>query len=176
MSLDRRIVSILYFNGYFDINSVENFARIDDNYYEAIINGELKKLKIPGKEYFEEEIKKEKETKKVKTIFEQKSIEEELEAVDASTSGHVTVTNFSLNSVVNELYEEIKPINEEKIKKEKSSVKKEVIPEIKEEPVKKEVVTPEIKEEKKPVEKKKNTRKLKIVESKKDDDDFIDSL
>lgn len=50
MSIDRRIVSILYFND-ININKVEKFLGEKDNYYEVIVDGEIKKLKIPGKEY-----------------------------------------------------------------------------------------------------------------------------
>ena len=56
MSIDRRIVSILYHNDIFDIEDVEKFVGEKDNYYEIIIGGELKKLKIPGNKY-EDEIK-----------------------------------------------------------------------------------------------------------------------
>jgi hypothetical protein len=62
MSIDRRIVSILYHNGIFDIEDVEKFVGEKDNYYEIIIDGELKKLQIPGYKYdvkteYEEKIK-----------------------------------------------------------------------------------------------------------------------
>ena len=50
MSIDRRIVSILYFND-ININKVQKFLGEKDNYYEVIVDGEIKKLKIPGKEY-----------------------------------------------------------------------------------------------------------------------------
>ena len=53
MSIDRRIVSILYHNGIFDIEDVEKFVGEKDNYYEIIIDGELKKLQIPGYKYDE---------------------------------------------------------------------------------------------------------------------------
>ena len=55
MSIDRRIVSILYHNDIFDIEAVEKFVGEKDNYYEIIIGGELKKLKIPGKKYEDED-------------------------------------------------------------------------------------------------------------------------
>jgi len=51
MSIDRRIVSILYHNGIEDVNKVEKFIGENNNYYEIIIDGELKKLIIPGYEY-----------------------------------------------------------------------------------------------------------------------------
>jgi hypothetical protein len=51
MSIDRRIVSILYHNEIFDIEDVEKFIGENDNYYEVIIDNELKKLKIPGYKY-----------------------------------------------------------------------------------------------------------------------------
>ena len=61
MTIDRRILSILYYNGIDDANKVEKFIGENDNFYEVIIDGELKKLKIPGKDYVEvlfEEVKK----------------------------------------------------------------------------------------------------------------------
>ncbi len=53
MSIDRRIVSILYHNGIFDLEDIEKFVGEKDNYYEIIIDGELKKLQIPGYKYDE---------------------------------------------------------------------------------------------------------------------------
>ena len=54
MSLDRRIVSILYYNNIFDVNNVEEFIGEKDNFYEIKIDGEIRKLEIPGKEYIYE--------------------------------------------------------------------------------------------------------------------------
>jgi hypothetical protein len=53
MSLDRRIVSILYHNGITDVNKVEKFIGENNNYYEVIINGKIEKLKIPGSIYLD---------------------------------------------------------------------------------------------------------------------------
>lgn len=55
MSLDRRIVSILYHNGIVDVNKVEKFIGENNNYYEVIIDGKVEKLKIPGNTYFNNE-------------------------------------------------------------------------------------------------------------------------
>ena len=55
MALDRRIVSILYFNGIEDVESVSEFLGEVDGYFEIKINDEIKKLKIPGKNYTEVE-------------------------------------------------------------------------------------------------------------------------
>ena len=69
MSIDRRILSILYSNGINDVNAIEKFLGENNNYYEVIINGKLEKLKIPGKIYtevFQEKIKKEEKPKKEK--------------------------------------------------------------------------------------------------------------
>jgi hypothetical protein len=83
MGLDRRIVSILYYNDINDINKIEKFiGENKDHLYEVIINGKVEKLKIPGYEYNESEklfeeteiqinlesIKKPKEAKKEKNI------------------------------------------------------------------------------------------------------------
>ena len=74
MSLDRRIVSILYFNGISDVESVENFLGEKKGYYEIIINGEIKKLKIPGRYYPAEKIKKE----EIKTEDKKEEIKEKI--------------------------------------------------------------------------------------------------
>lgn len=54
MSLDRRIVSILYFNGIEDVESVQEFLGEKNGYFEILINNEIKKLKIPDYNYPEE--------------------------------------------------------------------------------------------------------------------------
>ena len=88
MSLDRRIVAVLYFNDLYDINSVENFTRINEDYYEAIVNGKLEKLKVPGKDYFVDieelpEVKEKVKTSvKKKEAFVQKPIEEQFITVE----------------------------------------------------------------------------------------------
>jgi hypothetical protein len=54
MSLDRRIVSILYHNGITDVSKVEKFIGENNNYYEVVIDGKIEKLKIPGNIYNED--------------------------------------------------------------------------------------------------------------------------
>ena len=54
MTIDRRIVAILYHNGITDVNTIENFIGEHDNYYEVVIKGKLRKLKIPGYTYNED--------------------------------------------------------------------------------------------------------------------------
>ena len=49
MSLDRRIVSILYYNNIFDVNNVEEFIGEKNNFYEIKIGGKIMKLEIPKK-------------------------------------------------------------------------------------------------------------------------------
>jgi hypothetical protein len=49
MSLDRRIVSILYYNNIFDVNNVEEFIGEKNNFYEIKIDGKIMKLEIPNK-------------------------------------------------------------------------------------------------------------------------------
>jgi len=53
MSIDRRIVSILYYNDITDVNSVEEFIGENNGYYEVKVNGIINKLKLPGENYFE---------------------------------------------------------------------------------------------------------------------------
>jgi dGTP triphosphohydrolase len=54
MSIDRRILAILYFNNINDVNQVQKFLGPNGDYYEVMIDGELKKLKFPDKEYTED--------------------------------------------------------------------------------------------------------------------------
>lgn len=54
MSIDRRILAILYFNNITDVNTVEKYLGPNGDHYEVIINGEVKKLKFPDKEYTED--------------------------------------------------------------------------------------------------------------------------
>ena len=137
MSLDRRIVSILYHNGIFDVEKIEHFIGEKDNYYEVMIDGEIKKLKIPGKEYLDqqfdkdfleevEKLKIKKRTQKIK--IEETPFEKEMEKTEIEN------------------------------KKFLEAQEKEI--EIKKEP-------------KKP---RTSTKKLKIVESKKIDDDIDDFI
>ena len=51
MSIDRRIVSILYYNNITDINKVDEFIGENNGYYDIKINGKIKSLKIPDNEY-----------------------------------------------------------------------------------------------------------------------------
>ena len=61
MAIDRRIVSILYYNGITDVNEIDKFIGESNGYYQVEINGEIKNLEIPGFHYNEklstEEIK-----------------------------------------------------------------------------------------------------------------------
>ena len=54
MALDRRILSILYYNDIVDVNDVEKFIGEKNGYYIVVVNGETKKLKVPGFFYPEE--------------------------------------------------------------------------------------------------------------------------
>ena len=161
MSIDRRIVSILYYNNIFDIDEVEKFIGEKDDYYEVIINGEVKNLKIPGKDYFDEistEYELEKFPEKEKVA--ERSFEEELLEVEKDAK------KFQLFTIKEEIFfeEEMKKSEEEndlfleKIKEKEPEVKK--ISEVKKPEVKK---TSTIKKEKK-------------VVTKKDIDDFMDII
>ena len=78
MSLDRRIVSILQYNG-IDVNDVEGFLGVKNNCYEIIMKGEKIQLKIPENENFliKYEPKKTKKTKE----FEEKIVEKTPELI-----------------------------------------------------------------------------------------------
>lgn len=83
MSIDRRIVSILYFNGINDIDKVQAFLGESNNYYKVIIDGEIKKLKIPGKIYTE--------------IVEETTFEKKLlKTVEDSKKENLTENTFTL--------------------------------------------------------------------------------
>ena len=154
MSIDRRIVSILYYNNIFDIEEVEKFIGEKDDYYEVIINGEVKNLKIPGKDYFDEiNIECEKE-KVAERTFEEELLEAEKDA-----------KQFSLfNSKEISFEEEMKKSEEEndlfleKIKEKTLEVKK--ISKVKKSEVKKDLIV----------------KKDKKVVTKKDIDDFMDII
>ena len=172
MSLDRRIVAVLYFNDLYDINSVENFTRINEDYYEAIVNGKLEKLKVPGKDYFVDieelpEVKEKVKTSiKKKEAFVQKPIEEQFITVEDEIKKEPIFTKIEI--VVNEVYNEILPKNEISFEEELEKTEKE-----------NKKFLEEIKPEKNKKNNKVSERKLKIIESKKIDDDindFIDSI
>ena len=183
MSLDRRIVAVLYFNDLYDINSVENFTRINEDYYEAIVNGKLEKLKVPGKDYFVDieelpEVKEKVKTSiKKKEAFVQKPIEEQFITVEDEIKKEPiftkTITQFMdkekiTEIVVNEVYDEIVNKNEISFEEELEKTEKE-----------NKKFLEEIKPEKNKKNNKVSERKLKIIESKKIDDDindFIDSI
>ena len=165
MSLDRRIVAVLYFNDLYDINSVENFTRINEDYYEAIVNGKLEKLKVPGKDYFVDieelpEVKEKVKTSvKKKEAFVQKPIEEQFITVEDEIKKEPIFTKIEI--VVNEVYNEILPKNEISFEEELEKTEKE-----------NKKFLEEIKKPEKI--KKVSERKLKIIESKKIDDDIHD--
>lgn len=54
--VDQKLLAILDYN-HIDINKVEKFIGVNENYYEATIDGKVEKLKIPGKIYTEIEEK-----------------------------------------------------------------------------------------------------------------------
>jgi len=58
MSMDRRMVSILHYNGIYDPNKVEKFLGKNEDYYEVVIDGKIEKLKIPDFQHIEEGLQK----------------------------------------------------------------------------------------------------------------------
>ena len=77
MSIDRRIVSILYHNGIFDVDEVEKFIGEKGNYYEVVINGKLEKLKIPGNDYIDDINTEFEDEEKTKYLLEKSRIQRE---------------------------------------------------------------------------------------------------
>ena len=56
MAIDRRILSILYYNGITDVNMINSFIGESHGYYQIEINGIIKNLKIPNFIYNDEEL------------------------------------------------------------------------------------------------------------------------
>ena len=186
MSLDRRILSILYHNGIVDVNKVEKFIGENNNYYEIMIDGKVEKLKIPGNKYdelskfeIENQEKKEKISELLTNIVNPDGtpyIEQELvdkilkidEEAKVKNDEEVKVDSFEEELKKTEIentkfLEKTKEIEKEKLEKEKPEIAK---PEVKK---------PEVKK----VETKTTTNKAvtKAVKSKNldnDIDDFID--
>ena len=135
MGLDRRIVSILYYNDINDINKIEKFiGETKDHLYEVIINGKIEKLKIPGYKYNESEklfeeteiqinlesIKKPKEVIKEKNIEKLESFDNLEEVVENIKNDN----NFIITEIKEENIEKPKTeIKEEKIEKPKAKPK-----------------------------------------------------
>jgi hypothetical protein len=189
MSIDRRIVSILYYNGITDVEKVEKFLGENGYYYEIIIGGEVKKLKIPGIDYPSETLELEEveildeisdETIEDEPIEYEIPIEEHLEkendfvfpdsidsAVESAKNQNFTTTveTYTFSEEIKTKLEEIKDTFEDEL--EKSEIeKKEILEKITEEPVKsKKKKTPKISE-----------KKIKIIESKEIDDDIDDFI
>ena len=85
MGLDRRILSILYYNDIVDVNDVEKFVGEEKGYYIVVVKGETKKLKVPGVNYPESvdetfnEFELEDEFEEIENIFEETVVEEPVE-------------------------------------------------------------------------------------------------
>jgi len=204
MSLDRRIVSILYHNGIEDVESVQQFIGEENGYFKVVINDEVRNLEIPGNLYViseESTLKKELQDvinvvkSEIKEVIQEvkdkaveikedlseniqeikKDFEEETQEVKEKVEEIVDTVKEEVSEKVEDLrdvFEEFK----QKIGIEKIADSEEFIDV---EEVKNKVETLEIKEEETEIKEKNKkpskTKKLKIVESKKDDDfeDFI---
>ena len=99
MSIDRRILAILYFNNITDVNTVEKYLGPNGDYYEVIVDGELKKLKFPDKEYPED-------TNIFETIKEK--IEEFVEDVVEDVKEFVVEVKEDIVELVDKVEEEVK--------------------------------------------------------------------
>lgn len=153
MSIDRRIVSILYYNNITEVEKVEKFLGENNGYYNIIINGELKKLKIPGREY-SENIKKGKK-QKIQKLEPLNNLDEIAQKIEEDSKELFTIkTEVKIVSFDEEL---------ENSEKEKQKIL-EKLPDIKP------------KKEAKPKQPKISNKKIEIVESKKIDDDLDDFL
>ena len=56
MSIDRRIISILYKNGITDVEKVQDFLGDKNNYYQIRMDNKIYNLQIPGRYYPNDEI------------------------------------------------------------------------------------------------------------------------
>lgn len=179
MSIDRRIVSILYHNGIFDLEDVEKYVGEKNNYYEVIINGELKKLKIPGYKY---DVKTEHE-EKIK--IQREEIAETLSQVVNEDNTPYFSEKFVKEKILR-IESEPDAFFEEEMKKSDEEnnlflekIKENEYKEIFNQPTLEEVVEETnfiVKEVVKTVEVKKPVKKTKKVEPKKTEDDIDDFL
>ena len=161
MSIDRRIVSILYYNDIFDIEEIEKFIGEKNNYFEVVIGGETLKLKIPGKIYPEEnneEIEYIEDIFEIEELIEEDSFEEEMKKSEEENNSFLEKIE---NEEISEQTEKEVEIVKEKVETKITPVKKPLKLETKIEPVKKTLV---------PVKKSKN------VDSKKNDEDLNDFM
>lgn len=179
MSIDRRIVSILYYNGITDVENVEKFIGEKDSYYEIIINGELKKLKIPGfnytnKEFTSEEflksdeidivpvkVKKPKEKKIIENLEPLNNLESIAEKIEEETNELFTAR---VEIKTEEILENVKKLSFEEDLERTEKENEEILKSL------------ETKKPKKPRVPKLSEKKIEIIESKKIDDDIDDFL
>lgn len=105
MSLDRRIVSILYYNNIFDVNSVEEFIGEKNNFYEIKIDGKIMKLEIPNKGFEFNEV--------IESVNNNKLLSSKIEIIDVVPQLETLQQNLETQKVEN-IEEKVKI---EKIKK-----------------------------------------------------------
>jgi len=192
MSIDRRIVSILYYNDIFDIEDVEKFVGEKDNYYEIIIDGELKKLKIPGFVYPNDERIMELKEKMKKTVELAKDLrepenEEEQKELDDIYNDIQDLGNFldeiKNSNPVKDFFEDEMKKNDEENAAFLEKMKEDEVKEIFKQPELEKVVE-EIKENKKlvvtktevKVTKPKVTKNVKTKKPDIDIDDFMNTI
>ena len=195
MTLDRRIVSILYFNGINDVESVDRFLGRNGDFFEVMIKGEIVKLKIPGNLYLDDDVYTqfefensseeiveddvveddvvEDETIENTIIVENKNFEEEL--LDAKKSAE-NFSEFSIETYVqvtaDEKTVEEETVEEETVEEETVEVDEEIKEFLGEDLVKKGRVV-SIVEDSVDAVKKKTTRKKKKPDLDDDINDFI---
>jgi hypothetical protein len=107
MSLDRRIVSILYYNNIFDVNSVEEFIGEKNNFYEIKIDGKIMKLEIPNKGFEFNEV--------IESVNNNKLLSSKIEIIDEDILPQPEILQQNLETQKVENIEE--KVKIEKIKK-----------------------------------------------------------
>jgi len=172
MGLDRRILSILYYNDIVDVNDVEEFIGEENGYYIVKVSGENKKLKVPGVDYPEEEVEEIFAEFDLEEIFIDEPVEP-IEPIENDTFVQKT-TEESLLEAENESKKSLLSVKTEVIitETEVDPIEPDTVNEPVNEPVK------PVKEKKKPKAKSKAKPKKKTtkITTKKIDDDFDDFI
>ena len=179
MPIDRRILSILYFNNIIDVNKIQQFLGEKDNYYEVKINDEIIKLEIPGYNY--NEIID--ETNKLNLFLDSLEKSENIETLSKEEEKLLQEIKEDIKEEIK--YYEIKDIelNGEKGENGVDGIENEVVSYTKEEnietsEIKEKVIEPQIKKTTKTSKNKEAIKKDSKTKKPKDDDfdDFINVL
>jgi hypothetical protein len=121
MGLDRRILSILYYNDIIDVNDVEKFIGEKDGYYIVVIKGEIKKLKVPGFVYTEEAVEEKINDVELENEFEESENIFQTVVDSVKSNSVLSVETYTMEKIVMEEPAMKEPVV--KVEKVKSDVK-----------------------------------------------------